>query len=390
MFNDSLRTPSILALLLLLLSATCALGQPVILTQPQSLTNALGTTATFWVTATGTEPLAYQWQKLSGNWSDLAGCTDTNLALGSVQTSHSGDYRVVVTNIQSAVTSEVARLTVIVPPAITSQPKDRAVALGAAASFSVLTTGTSPFNYHWLHQGADLLGATSQSLSIPSAQFTNAGAYTVVVANQAGAVTSSVAMLSVAEGWIYTNAQGTRLPYRLFLPPQYDPGTRHPLVLFWHGGGEVGTDNVGQLKDNGQFSFLTASNLAKFPCFYLAPQVASANSCEEFYGILDCATNLLSHLEAVFSIDPDRVYVTGLSAGGHGTWIMVARYPDLFAAAVPMSGRWPCNSIQDFLRSLHVPVWNFHGANDGTIGVGYSDAAVAALRSAGASVTYTR
>jgi hypothetical protein len=69
---------------------------------------------------------------------------------------------------------------------------------------------------------------------------------------------------------------------------------------------------------------------------------------------------------------------------------MVARYPDLFAAAVPMSGAWPCNTIQDFLGSLHVPVWNFHGANDGTIGVAHSDAAVAALRGAGARVTYTR
>jgi len=139
----------------------------------------------------------------------------------------------------------------------------------------------------------------------------------------------------VAAGWVFTNAQGTQLPYRLFLPPKYDPATNYPLVLFWHGAGEVGTDNVGQMKDNGQFSFLSSANLAKFPCFYLAPQIPySLHTCEQYDTFLDCATNLLSFLETQFAIDPDRIYVTGLSMGGFLSWNMLARYPELLAAAV--------------------------------------------------------
>jgi hypothetical protein len=100
------------------------------------------------------------------------------------------------------------------------------------------------------------------------------------------------------------------------------------------------------------------------------------------------ATNLLSYLESQYSIDPDRVYVTGLSMGGFLSWIMVARHPGLLAAAVPMSGGWACNWMQE--GPLSVSVWNFHGALDTTIGVSWSDSAVAALRGAGANVLYTR
>ena len=91
-------------------------GQPVITTQPQSCTNFIGMTATFTVTATGAEPLAYQWQKLTTDWSDLADCTSAAMVLTNVQTSYACDYRVVVTNADGAVTSDVAHLTVLLPP----------------------------------------------------------------------------------------------------------------------------------------------------------------------------------------------------------------------------------------------------------------------------------
>jgi N-acetylneuraminic acid mutarotase len=106
---------NLLAAGILLAAVNTGLGQPVITQQPHSCTNAVGTTATFSVTATGTEPLAYQWQKLSSGWSDLADCTATSLWLTNIQTSHAGDYRVVVSNADGAVTSDVARLSVFVP-----------------------------------------------------------------------------------------------------------------------------------------------------------------------------------------------------------------------------------------------------------------------------------
>jgi predicted esterase len=366
-----------------------ALGQPVITQEPQSSTNLAGSTATFTVMATGASPVAYQWQK---NAFDLAGYANGTLVITNVQAADTADYAVVVSNIEGAVTSTVAHLFIVVPPKITYQPTDLAVALGTSvARFTVSVVGTTPFGYQWRLEGVDLPGATYRTLELRSVQFTNAGGYTVVVTNRAGAVTSRIVQLSVAAGGYFTDARGTNLPYRLFLPPKYDPGAKYPLVVFWHGTGEDGMDNLAQLKDNGQFSFLTTSNLAKNPCFYLLPQVPSFPfSPAEAYGFLDCATNLLSQLETQFSIDSDRVYLTGLSMGGFFTWAMVARYPELWAAAVPLSGGWYYNSFKDFARSLRVPIWNFHAADDDTVPVGMSDSAVSSLRGTGASILYTR
>ena len=202
--------------------AGASFGQPVITTQPQDQTNAVGTTAALWVEATNSAPLAYQWQKfVSPNWSELISRTNTALILTNVQASDAADYRIVVTNVAGAVTSTVAHLYVIVPPVITSQPVDKAVALGTAASFSVSVTGTAPLSYQWRQDGVDQAGATTRIFTRSSAQLTNAGGYAVVVTNLAGAVTSRVAQLSVALGRVYTNAQGAQLPYRLFAPVNY-------------------------------------------------------------------------------------------------------------------------------------------------------------------------
>ena len=99
-----------------LATVSMCFGQPIITQQPQSCTNVVGTTATFLVEATNSAPLAYQWQKLSTDWTDLADRTNTTMALTNVQTSDAMDYRVVVTNADGAVTSDVAHLTVLLPP----------------------------------------------------------------------------------------------------------------------------------------------------------------------------------------------------------------------------------------------------------------------------------
>jgi len=238
------------------------------------------------------------------------------LVLSNVLTSDQADYRAVITDNAGTTNSAVAHLYVVEPPGNPAITADQVVIAGINRTLQFRATGTW-LSYQWRQDGVDVAGATSSNLVFSSVQPTNAGAYTVLVTNLAGAITSRVCQLSVAAGWVFTNAQGTQLPYRLFLPPKYDPATNYPLVLFWHGAGEVGTDNVGQMKDNGQFSFLSASNLAKFPCFYLAPQIPySLSSCGQYYTFLDCATNLLSFLETQFAIDPDRIYVTGLSMGG--------------------------------------------------------------------------
>ncbi len=369
---------------------TVGLAQPVITEQPQSCTNIAGTTAEFRVTAVGDEPLAYQWQK---NVVDLAGETNTTLVLSNVQTADAGEYRVIVTNSTGSATSDIARLVVVSPPTIISQPKDRAVAAGAAVSFNVMASGTVPLRYQWRLGEVDLPGATNPSLVFSKVDVTNAGAYTVLVTNVAGAVTSSVAVLSVAQGWVYTNAQGAILPYRLFLPLNHDPANKYPLVLFLHGAGACGTDNLLQLNDDGQYVFLAASNQLKQPCFLLSPQIAprGTNEYQAYYlSYYERMAALLGQVETEYSVDPERVYVTGLSLGGYGSWSMLALFPDLFAAGVPIAGGCFLTRYEALYLEIRHPVWNFHAANDSAVPVAYSDEAINTLRGLGRNLIYTR
>jgi hypothetical protein len=104
----------------------------------------------------------------------------------------------------------------------------------------------------------------------------------------------------------------------------------------------------------------------------------------------DLAVALLGRLQSEISLDPERLYVTGLSMGGMVSWAMLARYPDLFAAGVPICGSWYFTNIwQQYLR-IRSPVWSFHAANDGAVPVAYSDDAITQLRRVGQNPIYTR
>ena len=163
----------------------------IISSQPVSVTALQGTSASFTVTAgSGT---SYQWQKNSVN---IPLATTATLSLGNVQTADAAAYTVTVTNATGSVTSDVATLTVIIPPAISIQPVSTTVNQAASASFSVTATGTTP-TYQWKKNGADLAGATSATLNLTNVQTSNAGSYTVLVTNAAGSVLSSVTTLTV-------------------------------------------------------------------------------------------------------------------------------------------------------------------------------------------------
>ena len=173
---------------------------PSITAQPQSRTNVAGTTATFSVTASGTAPLSYQWRKNGtdlGNGGTVSGADTAMLALTGVQASDAVGYSVVVGNAAGSITSAVANLTVLVPPAITLQPQNQAVVVGATASFNVSATGTTPLACQWQFNTSNLGGQTNTTLTLANAQFTNAGSYRVVVTNLAGSATSAVAVLTV-------------------------------------------------------------------------------------------------------------------------------------------------------------------------------------------------
>lgn len=166
---------------------------PAITTHPAQQTVAAGQPVSFTVVATGTS-LGYQWRKDGVN----VGGNSATLSIASAQASDAGSYTVVVSNTAGTVTSNAAVLTVnpaVVTPAITTQPAAQTVTAGQPASFTVVATGTSP-SYQWKKDGANV-GSNSATLTIASAQASDAGAYTVVVSNSAGSVTSNAAALTV-------------------------------------------------------------------------------------------------------------------------------------------------------------------------------------------------
>jgi hypothetical protein len=167
---------------------------PAFVSQPQSVTNIPGGSAAFSATATGTAPLAYQWQFNSQN---VAGATGSTLALTNVQPADAGNYSLIATNLAGSATSAVATLSVIIPPSISAQPQSRTNVAGSLAAFSVTVSGGLPLAYQWQGNGTNIPGATDSSLNISNVQPADAQAYSVVVTNLAGSVTSSVAVLTV-------------------------------------------------------------------------------------------------------------------------------------------------------------------------------------------------
>ena len=182
-------------------------------------------------------------------------------------------------------------------------------------------------------------------------------------------------------GEVYTNAVSRTLPFRLFVPPGYDPAIRYPLVLSLHGAGDCGTDNRRQVEGQPGFTaFASPENQAKQPCFLLAPQ-----SPGDWMSVVDQVLDLLTHLQAHYSIDPDHLYVTGLSMGGWGTLDYLAYRPELFAAGVPMSGAGATTKAP---RIAQIPIWAFCGAQD-TSFINDVRSMVEALRTAGGKPIYT-
>ena len=169
---------------------------PSITAQPQSQTNLAGTTANFSVTASGTAPVSFQW-RFGGM--DLSGQTNATLTLANVQPVNAGSYQVVVANIAGSITSEVATLTVFVPPSITTQPLNRMNAVGIRAFYSVTASGTMPLNYFWRRDGTPIAGANASSYTLTNVQSSDSGSqFSCLVSNAYGMAVSSNALLTVA------------------------------------------------------------------------------------------------------------------------------------------------------------------------------------------------
>jgi len=182
------------------------------------------------------------------------------------------------------------------------------------------------------------------------------------------------------------------MPYRMYQAQGYDlpanSAKSYPLIVWLHGLGERGTNNTSQLV-HGVVQMANDVNQAYEPSFVIAPQADSSSGSwgSRFVaGAFVTETRLMLAIEDLktrFRIDPDRIYVMGLSYGGAGTWNIVTHYPGFFAAAVPMSQ--PAAASSEHLGLLtHFPVWSYDGSNDSiTAGT------VSALRNVGGRPIYT-
>lgn len=184
----------------------------------------------------------------------------------------------------------------------------------------------------------------------------------------------------------YSSTVGSvRVSYLLYAPSGYASGTRRwPLIVFLHGSGERGTDPR-QL--DAQPLPKTLARTTRFPAVVFSPQLPPPYTWwSDFVGPVDA---LVLQLEARYRIDPRRVYLTGLSLGGFGTWSYGLRHPRRFAALVPIAGGYIQGSTavpNDICILRRTPIWVFHGADDATVYPYQSEVLVRALRRCGSEV----
>ena len=167
--------------------------------------------------------------------------------------------------------------------------------------------------------------------------------------------------------------------YLLSLPAGYENSEqRWPLMLFLHGGGESG-ESLAKVKTHGPPK-LIAQNERAFPCIVVSPQSPGRGWNPDYLAAL------LDDICATYRVDPERIYLTGLSMGGYGTWMLAAAQPDRFAAIVPICGG---GNPADAGKLKGLPIWVFHGADDKTVKLENSEKMVDALKAVGSDVKFT-
>ncbi|HEY4309298.1 MAG TPA: PHB depolymerase family esterase [Pirellulales bacterium] len=166
------------------------------------------------------------------------------------------------------------------------------------------------------------------------------------------------------------NAEPGRLPYRLFVPA--DQMQARPLVVWLHGLGESGHDNVHQLRWTDTLVFQPPHECARYPFFFLVPQCPRQDeSWHQVLGIkadgepgevLDFVAALIRRTIDDYPIDPDHVTLAGLSSGGTACWELAARNPGLFAAIAPLASSG--SPVEGIEQHIDIPVWAFHSIHD--------------------------
>ncbi len=195
----------------------------------------------------------------------------------------------------------------------------------------------------------------------------------------------------------YRSERGASLNYRIFVPDIPEAATNGvPLVLFLHGSGECGTNNLSQLVHG--VGGLVWWSRKREPAIVVAPQAPfrtvwsplffdlrhafTASATPPMIGLVK---ELLDDICANYPVDTNRLLVTGISLGGYGAWDFVVRYPGLFAAALPVCGGVNPNKAENAAKT---PLWIFHGERDGNVPNAMDRAMVSRLWELNAPVRY--
>ncbi|MCA9175070.1 MAG: prolyl oligopeptidase family serine peptidase [Planctomycetales bacterium] len=167
--------------------------------------------------------------------------------------------------------------------------------------------------------------------------------------------------------------------YWLYLPQKYEQQEQWPLLLFLHGAGERG-DDLEKVKVHGPPKLIAAGK--HFPFIVVSPQCEA----DKWWEAAELSA-LLDHLEKTLKVDPRRIYVTGLSMGGFGTWSLATRDAHRFAAIAPVCGGG--NAIRVRYAPFTAPAWAFHGAKDQAVPLSESEEMVAAIKQKGVEAKLT-
>jgi predicted peptidase len=168
----------------------------------------------------------------------------------------------------------------------------------------------------------------------------------IVFAMLATTMATPCAAQGTVDGFVarlYRNGR-EEMPYRLFIPGGYDQQKKYPLIVWLHGAGGAGHDNLRQISGDqipGTRTWTKPDNQTKNPAFVLAPHRPGRwadGSRDALSAPLILVVGLLDSLMSQFSIDPQRIYAAGQSDGGYGVWELITKRPELFAAAIPLCG----------------------------------------------------
>ena len=165
--------------------------------------------------------------------------------------------------------------------------------------------------------------------------------------------------------------------YLVILPEHYNPSQKLPLLLFLHGAGERGNE-IELVKKHGPFKKIQADQIQTI---IVAPQCSKGE-----WWTPEVLSGLLNEVEKQYSIDTSRVYLTGLSMGGYGSWALAAFQPNRFAAVAPICGG---GEPADAQKLVGTPVWAFHGNKDTSVDVGQGQAMINTLKDAGGEPKFT-